>query len=1135
MNNWQHLFNNTDSIINHINKPYLRYDNREKSVSNIVFDKYANLLWAGDTYGCISSYDPNLQLYTRYKGHIGGSSVKSIVPLREGILSLSEDALHLSNRRGVTMFNVTSINIAEFSELQTMCPMSIDNHNYIYCAGNNTSVGIICFDLTKVKLTSIINYNAKVKLLKSTRNLLLIGKPSGAIDLLDPRSNQLIKSFICHSDTITSMDIADFTLVTTGKSRSSYNSFADPFVNVFDLRSMKQLAPVSFSKDGNMGTEGASFVQLHPVLPTVMFVGSKSGDFDFIDLSNPVIRTQYIHPGKDIKSMVLSPSGDHIAVLESDNILSTWSRSPHGGNFTSTPEILQYPDFVDDGPPNFVSIDNMDFPLSSVGLPYYNERLLSAWPYTLFNSDGSIPKKIDTSLPLAPVSKNNKQQSLNSTSLDHSSKKFPFYRYDKSKFGKRNVATRYVCMRDLRKKILTGNVDKEEILNYKGSGNEIPPAYSQLPFTYGKYGSNNFDFQSYNKTRYSGLDIDVDNSYTNSIIQLYRFVPEVFNFSVCCLKDENFEKPSLLSELGYLYDMMSRSNGVVCKSANFQTVLNSIPQASELGLLDNNINELSKMKYNSILETVNNNINNTTSSNGNGNSTGPSQNDLLSKSLIQKFNEFLLNRLLKEEFESTGHNITLEQCFGFTVSTEIKPKCNHYNKVTNVEPCLTLRSPLRNGVKQHPKKINNQTILPYIESSMRNIKTQKKICETCGKQDMMEIEKTVNNLPPLMSLQVMLSVTEWKTVRTVKKWLSKEFFASIYKNKIIIKPSYQDLKMPGEVFKYELNGYIARVTDPSTNSSRLVTYARIWDHEQQNFKWYMFNNYLVVEISEEEAFNISYWWKSIEVILYCDSEEIRKPFFSINTYSLNYDILYKDYFSNGIREDYKKQYKLLTRNEPPKEGTLVAIDAEFVLLREELCDIDCQGTKTIIRPKKSSLARISVIRGEEGPLYGVPFIDDYIANKDHVEDYLTKYSGIMPGDLDIEKSHKPLVSREVAYRKIWLLMQIGCIFVGHGLSNDFKLININVPKEQIRDTAVYFLQGKRYLSLKYLAFALLGKNVQQDNHDSIEDAYTALILYKKYLDIKETGNLPKVIETLYEEGRASNYKVPESVSPKTKT
>lgn len=1117
MNNWQHLFNNTNSLTNHLNKSYFSYDNREKNVSNIVFDDYANLLWAGDTYGCVSSYDPNLQLYTRYKGHVGGSAVKDIVPIREGILSLSEDALHLSNRRGVTTFNITSINIAEFSELQTMRPLSLDNQNLIYCAGNNTSVGITCLDLNKVKLTSIINYNAKVKLLKSTRNLLVIGKPSGTVDLLDPRSNQLIKTFACHSDTITSMDIADFTLVTTGNSKSFYNSFADPFVNVFDLRSMKQLSSVAaFSDDGHVGADGASFVQLHPALPTVMFVGSESGAFDFIDLSNPVLRTHYIHPGQEVRSMRLSPSGDHIAVLEKDNVLSTWSRSHHGGNFTNTPEILQYPDFVDDGPHSFVPVDDMNYPLSSVGLPYYNERLLSAWPYTLFNSDGTIPKKVDLNLPLTPTTKSNKQP-LNATPLDLSSKKFPFYRYDKNKYGKRNLAANYVCMKDIRKK-MTNGLDKDDILNYKSSGPEIPPAYSQLPFTYGKYGSDNFDFQAYNNTEFSGLDTDVDNSYTNSIIQLYRFVPEVFNFFVGCLKDENFDKPSLLSELGYLYDMMSRSHGRVCRSANFQATLNCIPQAAISGLLDKTMNE----SYRS--------INNSVSNSPNMKSVGSTIGDSLSKNIIQKFNEFMLNRLLKEEFESTGHNITLEQCFGFTVSTEVKPKCNHYNKETTVKPSLCIQSPMKNGFKQSTKKLSNQTILPYIESSMRSVKIQNKICETCGKQDMMEIEQSVNNLPPLMSFQVLLTDSEWKTVRTVKKWLSPEFYASVYKNKILVKPSYNDLKMAGEVFKYELNGYIAKVTDPSTNSTRLVTYSRVWDQEQQIFRWYMFNNYLVVEVDENEALNMSYWWKTIEVMLYSDSEELRKPFFSVDTYSINYDILYRDHFSNGIREGYKKEYTLLTKEEAPKAGTLIAIDAEFVLLNDELCEIDCQGNKAVVRPKKSSLARISVIRGEEGPLYGVPFIDDYVVNKSHIEDYLTKYSGILPGDLDLEKSEKQLVSREVVYRKIWLLMQLGCIFVGHGLNNDFKLININVPRAQIRDTAIYFLQGKRYLSLRYLAFVLLGKNIQEDNHDSIEDAYTALILYKKYLDIKESGTLPKVIETLYEEGRASNYKVPDNTT-----
>ena len=147
----------------------------------------------------------------------------------------------------------------------------------------------------------------------------------------------------------------------------------------------------------------------------------------------------------------------------------------------------------------------------------------------------------------------------------------------------------------------------------------------------------------------------------------------------------------------------------------------------------------------------------------------------------------------------------------------------------------------------------------------------------------------------------------------------------------------------------------------------------------------MFNDYLVVEISEEEALKMSYPWKTPEIIIYCDAEELRKPFFSVDTYSINYDILYRDYFANGIRDSARSEYKLLTHDEAPKSGSLVAIDAEFVSLQSELCEIDHQGVRSVIRPKRTALARISIIRGEEGDLYGIPFVDDYVVNTNHID------------------------------------------------------------------------------------------------------------------------------------------------------
>lgn len=1139
MNNWQPSFTNSVDLIEHLQKPYFRHDNKDKQSTKIVFDDKANLIWSGDSYGRISSYDPNSRLYTRYTGHIGATPVNDILCHRDGIISLSDDSLHLSNRRGVTMMNLTSMDISVLSGLKTMSFSSNDFQNTLYCAGNNSNAGIISIDLAKSCLSSVIDYTSKVKLMCSNNKLISIGKQSGSVDLLDPNSNHIIKSFAAHSTTISSMDSRDYTLITVGKSKRFNSMYADPFVNVYDLRTMQQLPPVSFSKGTTMGAGGADFVKLHPVLPTVMTVASDQGSFDFIDLSNPTLRTQFVHPCNAIKDMIISSNGDYLAFLNDDNTLNTWTRSSGKTGFTNTPEVLEFPDYVDygtvDGP---INVDNYSYPLSSVGMPYYNEKLLSAWSQVVFRSKGTISRSIDNTLPVSagkPQSNSLRLMTQCSTS-NIPNKSYPLLRYNKLKYGHRNVSESYVCLKDIRKKIISNKVmithknnngstsnlsNDADLLRYKSDrDSEVPPAFTKLQLTHGRYGSDNFDFKAFNETMYSGLDTDVDHPYANSTIQLYRFVPEIFNFIVGCLKDENFGNNSLLTELGYLYDMMQRSNGRVCLSSNFQTALDAVKNKDSISSPEAYIQQLQQ------------NYNKTPSVDDIGLSFDDHHSvhfsDRLKKNPTQEFNEFLLSNLMTDELQRSTHSITLEEAFGFHLETNILSTCSHYEKNTSIVPTLTVSSPARNCLKHTNRKLNNQTILPYIESSMKRVKRISSTCEVCNKQELVEYESIIKNLPPVLSLNIILSENEWSVAKTVKDWLSLQFYATISKDKAVLKSQPTELKTSNPIFKYELNGYIAKITD-TNGETRLVTYSRVYDKVEDKFKWYMFNEYLVVEVEEEEALNISYWWKTIETVIYCDSEELRKPFFSVDTYSINYNILYRDYFANPIKNDYVAQYKLLNKcddSDVPKPGTLVAIDAEFVILNVEMSEIDCKGIKIIIKPKKTALARVSVIRGDAGENFCVPFIDDYIVQSEHIEDYVTRYSGINPGDLDLKTSSKQLVSRSIAYRRIWLLMQLGCVFVGHGLNNDFKQININVPQDQIRDTSIYFLQGKRYLSLRYLAFAILDRDIQEGNHDSIEDAYTALILYKKYLNLKENGTLNHVLDVIYEEGRMTNYKVP---------
>lgn len=170
---------------------------------------------------------------------------------------------------------------------------------------------------------------------------------------------------------------------------------------------------------------------------------------------------------------------------------------------------------------------------------------------------------------------------------------------------------------------------------------------------------------------------------------------------------------------------------------------------------------------------------------------------------------------------------------------------------------------------------------------------------------------------------------------------------------------------------------------------------------------------------------------------------------------------------------------------------------------------------------------MSVLRGE-GELEGVPFIDDYIITRETVVDYLTNYSGIHPGDLDPGRSNKALVPLKVAYKKLWILLNLGCIFVGHGLVKDFRTINIHIPPAQVLDTVQLFTikNSFRKLSLRFLAYTLLREKIQTMSHDSIEDARTALKLYRKWLEYTDAGVLEEVLHRVTLEGREMGFKVP---------
>lgn len=240
---------------------------------------------------------------------------------------------------------------------------------------------------------------------------------------------------------------------------------------------------------------------------------------------------------------------------------------------------------------------------------------------------------------------------------------------------------------------------------------------------------------------------------------------------------------------------------------------------------------------------------------------------------------------------------------------------------------------------------------------------------------------------------------------------------------------------------------------------------------------------------------------------------------------LNTDILYNEWSIND--RPHQHCQVLSPDSEAPGAGSYVAIDTEFVTLQQEEIEMKADGQREVVRPTRLGLARVSVLRGQ-GEDEGKPFINDYITIREDIVDHLTKFSGVQPGDLDPLTSPHSLVPLKIAYKKLWLLLNLGCIFIGHGLPKDFRTINIHVPKAQVIDTVdLFYLRSRqRKLSLRYLAWYLLKEDIQQDNHDSIEDARTALRLWHKFEEFQDAGIAESMIEEVYREGKKWGWKPP---------
>lgn len=1032
------------------------------------------------------------------KAHTNEGEVRQLLTHEKGIISLASKSIHLITRRGLTQWHLTHERM-----LDLRCMSFTSTSAQLLVAGCRSSMFVI--DVEKGTLLEEHQATANYTMMKKGRHI-CAATEDGTIHVLSTSNLEVLATWKA-AVIIKDMDArGDFLVVCRASLRQLGVSVVDPMANVYDLKNLKQMSPIPFPA-------GAALIRLHPKLQTTSFVASQTGQLQVVDLMNPVsiiMKQANVHA---MQGMELSTSGNALAITDHQGYIHLWG-SPTNIRFNNVSKTTE---FADPLPTNIPHVDWNDTPLNTIGMPYYHDRLLSAWPSHLVFDIGAppAPPLEQAMMPdLQPAEmgyyyKNRNSKGLHryqveDTRAAHSTGSIvaPKFLSEKAKLSPAKDFGRQLseAVEALAGATLNGKAQTDEERMLK---------YSNVEIKYSRFGVDDFDFKYYNKTPFSGLETHITNSFINSLLQLYKFVPRIRNLALHHAATRCVSENCLLCEFGFLFDMLEKASGQNCQATNVLRAFGANREAAALALFED-----------------------------------PSlAGGIPLSSTIQSVNRFFLKHLATDWRQFSGTSDAVDEVLATTAFEVIR--CMYCGNETN-RPGTTYVHDLVYPQLDPKHGMHNALFMfsSILKATIERESKNRGWCNKCRRYQQLAIRKIISHLPVVLMLNAALTNPAMRVLWEKPGWLPQKVGIVVQNRQVYClegKDLERELQRNAATAVYELVGFVAGVDTNERHQPHLVSIVNVDISKRptdgalkhRGFPdWHLFNDFLVQPVDPREALDFSKSWKLPSVLAY-QLQSAHGMFDDSWKATLDTSLLYLPYSING--QPTTADCIILNAEEHPKEGVPIALDTEFVDLQKAEIDVKADGTQETIRPARSGLARVSVLRGQ-GDIEGTPFIDDYITIHEPIVDYKTQYSGIRPGDLDTRVSPHNLVPLKVAYKKLWLLLNLGCVFVGHGLASDFRKVNIQVPKSQTVDTQyLYLAPGKnRRFSLKYLAWAVFKEYIQEetydltdpDGHDSIEDARMALRLWRKFQEYEDAGIAEQMIEDIYRKGSKYGWKPP---------
>jgi PAB-dependent poly(A)-specific ribonuclease subunit 2 len=216
--------------------------------------------------------------------------------------------------------------------------LKFKSNNDLLVLGQQTDA--LFFDISSGNITRKVNLGQEHQgtVVVKRQRLVCCGEINGDVLLRDPNSLKVEHRLNAHSGTISDLEVAGNNLITCGFSYRDGNLMQDRILQVFDLRMMKLLSPIT-------AYHGASFIKVHPKLASTIMVVSQLGSFQVCDLGTLMMAPQFYQVDTDyISSFDISESGNVLAFGDMSGNIRIWSNSEHGN-------VNNYPNAYDPLPP----------------------------------------------------------------------------------------------------------------------------------------------------------------------------------------------------------------------------------------------------------------------------------------------------------------------------------------------------------------------------------------------------------------------------------------------------------------------------------------------------------------------------------------------------------------------------------------------------------------------------------------------------------------------------------------------------------------------------------------------------------------------------------------------------------------